>query len=104
MARVADVPDGGAVTRDLVEGDARFSVLLCRLGAQVFAYENRCPHAGFPLERLDGRVITDGAFVLCAAHGASFRIVDGVCSGGPGAQRGLTPVLVTVSSGDILAA
>ena len=39
-------------------------VLVVRLGAEVFAYENRCAHLGVPLS--EGRL--DGPILTCPAH------------------------------------
>lgn len=100
------LPDPGAIVLDFSggpEGAARFSILVARQGAMVRAYHNLCPHARFPLERFDGAVLMDeGRFLICAAHGASFRLEDGVCAGGP-AKAGLTPFPIVVRDGIIWA-
>jgi 3-phenylpropionate/trans-cinnamate dioxygenase ferredoxin subunit len=48
-------------------------VLLVRLGAEVFAVENRCAHLGCPLTlgRLDGHVLQ------CPCHDWRFDVRDG---------------------------
>lgn len=64
-----------------------------RQGDQVYAYVNSCPHVGTPLDMWPGRFLTrDGEYILCATHGALFRIEDGHCVAGPCAGRGLTPL------------
>lgn len=89
---------------DFRAGDALFSIIVARRDDLVVAYENDCPHARSPLERPDGRVpIAERCFLICTAHGASFRIEDGVCAGGP-ADRGLTPFPVLVRDGAVIAA
>jgi nitrite reductase/ring-hydroxylating ferredoxin subunit len=100
LALVADLPEPSALCLDFADGEARFSLILVRSGGRIAAFENRCPHARFPLEKPDGGVILqDGAFLICAAHGASFRVADGAWCGGPGQGQGLTGVAVTVSGG-----
>jgi len=95
-------PEARAV--DFREGEALFSVIVARRGELVTAYENDCPHARAPLERPDGRVpLVEGRFLLCTAHGASFRLEDGACAGGP-AKSGLTPFRVDVRDGAVFAA
>ncbi|MET0181704.1 MAG: Rieske (2Fe-2S) protein [Caulobacterales bacterium] len=102
LARVDDIPDAGAIVRDFQNGEARFSVLLARKDGVVTAYENRCPHAGFPLERPDGRMIVlEGKYLFCAGHGAMFTIESGACVGGPGTGKGLTPLPVDIVDGDV---
>jgi nitrite reductase/ring-hydroxylating ferredoxin subunit len=100
LARVADVPDAGAAVFDFAAGESRFSLLLARRGDGVFAYENRCPHAAYPLDRHDGRVVVQaGRFIVCAAHFASFELDTGACAGGPCNGAGLARVAVLVEDG-----
>jgi nitrite reductase/ring-hydroxylating ferredoxin subunit len=62
------------------------SVLVCRTESGIFAVENRCPHAQFPLL---GGIIKDGA-IRCPTHGAKFDLR----SGEPLTNRRLDPVTV----------
>jgi nitrite reductase/ring-hydroxylating ferredoxin subunit len=97
LALLDDVPDEGAAVFDFAAGEARFSLLLARRGDAVFAYENRCPHAAYPLDRHDGRVVVQaGRFIVCAAHFASFELDSGACAGGPCNGAGLARVSVSV--------
>lgn len=101
LARVSEIADPGAIVRDFREGDALFSLLITRRGDEVSAFENRCPHAGFPLERFDGRVVVLGENVLCSAHGALFALRDGACVAGPGTGRPLTHFPIETRDGAI---
>ncbi len=102
LARLEDLPDPGAVAVEFAAGEARFSLILARRGGEVFAYENRCPHAEMPLDRPDGRVaVAAGRFLICAMHGASFALETGACVGGPGAGAGLIPAPLDVKGGEI---
>ncbi len=95
IACMTDVPDPGAICLHYEAGDARFSLILTRAGQRITAWENRCPHARYPMEKLDGSVIVqEGRFLVCAAHGASFRADTGAFVAGPGDGAGLTPVSV----------
>lgn len=111
LAKVEDLADPSARCVDFAEGEARYSLILVRSAGRITAFENRCPHARFPLEKLDGGVILqDGRFLVCAAHGASFRASDGAYCGGPsggpsGGQaggEGLTRLAVAVENGLIV--
>lgn len=85
-------------------GEALFSLIVVRRGDHVRAYENRCPHAGQPLDRFDGHVIVDAqGFLVCAMHGASFDLITGACAGGP-ANAPLTPFAIAVRDGTVFAA
>ena len=48
-------------------------VLVCRTGSGVFAVENKCPHAEFPLF---GGPVT-GDIIRCPGHGAQFDLKTG---------------------------
>lgn len=105
IAALSDLPDPGAIVRDFREGDALFSILLTRRGDVVRAWRNMCPHARWPLERPDGRVVVqEGRYVICSAHGASFMLEDGRCVAGPGLGLGLQALPIVVVDGRILAA
>jgi len=105
LARVADLPDNGAIALDFARGEQRFSVLLARRGDAVFAFENVCPHARYPLERPDGRVVVQQErYLVCSMHGASFEMSSGACAGGPCNGDGLTGVAIIVRDGVVLVA
>lgn len=52
---------------------ANKKILICHTEAGVFAVENRCTHAKFPLE--GGRV--EGCVIRCPVHGAKFDLRTG---------------------------
>ncbi len=105
LAHVDALPDPGAIVVDFAEGEKRLSLIVTRRGAHVAAFFNRCPHAGYPLERPDGRmVVQEGRYLVCTAHGASFVLDDGACAGGPCNGDGLTRVAVTVRDGSVFVA
>jgi nitrite reductase/ring-hydroxylating ferredoxin subunit len=102
LALVSDVPDGGAIV--IATGPDK-SILLARRGAEVFAYENRCAHADYPLERADGGVtVQEGRYLVCAVHGASYALDTGACAGGPCNGRGLKRVAIVIAEGVVRAA
>lgn len=75
---------------DLAEGQSRgfrlagMRVLAVRRAGRVYAYENRCPHRGIPLEWQSDQFLDDsGTLIQCASHGARFRIETGECVSGP---------------------
>jgi nitrite reductase/ring-hydroxylating ferredoxin subunit len=80
LCRLADIPDGGGKGFWFGRDTARFGVFLIRQGDDVHAYENCCPHRGTPLDWLPDRFLDRGGrHILCATHGALFRIADGFC-------------------------
>jgi nitrite reductase/ring-hydroxylating ferredoxin subunit len=63
---------------------------------------NSCPHIGTPLEWTPDRFLSaDGSRIVCATHGAEFRISDGECLRGPCFGERLEPVIVSIENGTI---
>lgn len=65
-----DLPEGA---RQVVEVAGR-KVLVLRLGGEIFAVDNACPHLRFPLK--DGRV-TDDCGIICPFHHSAFDLKSG---------------------------
>ena len=84
----------GAKGVDFENGDKRFSLFLVAAeDSGLCAYVNQCPHAGTPLEIFPDRFLTrERDAIVCASHGARFRIEDGLCISGPCAGKHLTKI------------
>jgi len=69
VAQIDDLPVGCGLRVEI----AGIEIGLFKVGDAVFAMENRCPHADFPLSKgcLNGRVVT------CKAHGWEFDVGTG---------------------------
>jgi nitrite reductase/ring-hydroxylating ferredoxin subunit len=103
LARLADLADPCAIVVRS-EDDPFASVIVTRRGDAIAAFRNKCPHAGYPLQRSDGRIVVqEGCYMVCAAHGASFVLDDGSCAGGPCNGDGLEPFPFEIRDGLILA-
>jgi len=104
LCRLQDIPDGAA--KGFAAAPGGFTGLFAvRRGDQVFVYVNACPHVGLPLEPLPDRFL-DGrkTVILCSAHGARFRIEDGVCITGPCIGEGLEAVPHRIIDGAVVVA
>ena len=99
------IADGGFADIDArIEGDSE-SVVLYRDGDQVRAWLNICPHAGRRLDWAPGQFLkSKGGDLVCAAHGASFSLVDGECIAGPCKGDRLRPVALQVRDGQVFLA
>lgn len=100
LYRVDDLIDGRSRGFD-PGGTGRDTMFVVRQGARLFGYRNACPHydrarmAWKKDEFLNG----DRSHILCAAHGALFRIDDGECVIGPCLGQRLSPVALGVRDG-----
>lgn len=106
LAQLADLPDPCAVVLAPDSNAPHATILLTRKGERIAAFRNKCPHAGYPLQRGDGRVtLQEGRYIVCAAHGASFNLTDGVCAGGPcNAGDALERIAIIVRNGAVFLA
>jgi len=95
-----DIPDGGS-RGACPSRRGRDQVLLIRQGPRVYGYVNNCPHYDrAPLGwKKDEFLSGDRRHIMCAAHGALFRITDGTCEVGPCLGQKLTPVPIKVENG-----
>ena len=98
LCSLDDISDGGSAGFEI----AGTMVMAIRQGDRVFAYVNSCPHVGTPLDMWPGRFLTkDGDYILCATHGALFRIEDGHCIAGPCAGQALKAVDVAMHNNEV---
>lgn len=104
LCHVDNIPDGGAKGVEFGEGDRRKDVILLRRDGDVFAYVNRCPHQGTPLETFPDRFLDQtGELLICSTHGARFRVRDGVCVEGPCEGASLDPFEIRIQDGCVYA-
>jgi Rieske Fe-S protein len=93
IAKVADVPVGGAINGTTPDGT---KVILSQPQAgTVVAFDSRCPHQGCTVAPANDRL-------QCPCHGSAFKTEDGSVIHGP-ATKGLRQVPVTVNGDDIIA-
>lgn len=99
------IEDGGfAEVEVLLDGETE-SLVLHRSGAHVRAWLNICPHAGRRLDWAPGSFLKSReGHLVCAAHGASFSVGDGVCVSGPCRGEALRAVDVRVDAGRVMLA
>ena len=103
MIAFDSMEDGGFVEVEAVlNGDAE-SLVLYRDGQRVRAWLNVCPHAGRRLDWAPGKFLkSKEGHLVCAAHGASFELVNGDCIAGPCRGDSLRSVAVEVRDGQVV--
>ena len=103
LCRLDDIPVPGSGGFTIGRGVDAEEIFVVRDGSGVYAYENNCPHRGGLLDWTPGRFLTrDRKHILCATHGAVFRMNDGYCVDGPCAGRSLTPVAIMLRDGEVV--
>jgi nitrite reductase/ring-hydroxylating ferredoxin subunit len=101
LCRLIDIPDGAS--KGFPPPPGGFTGLFAvRQGAAVHVYVNSCPHIGTPLDWTPDRFLSaDGRLIVCATHGAEFRIADGECLWGPCRGERLERVMIQIKDGTI---
>ena len=101
LCRLEDIADGAS--QRFPPGPGAFTGLFAvRQGDTVLVYVNACPHIGTPLDWVPGRFLSaDGSRIVCATHGAEFRIADGECLRGPCFGDRLESVVIQIKDGTI---
>ena len=103
LARLEALADPCAIVVDVEHAGARVSLILTRRGDRIAAFRNKCPHAGYPLQRADGRIVVqEGRYMVCGGHGASFTLDDGQCAGGPCNGDPLERVAIELNEGAVI--
>lgn len=84
LAHLADLPPHGGKELVFKDGPLLLRLLVQRTDSGAVVYENRCPHAGTPLNMFDDKFVDiTGRRLLCRTHGALFDMEDGKCVRGP---------------------
>jgi nitrite reductase/ring-hydroxylating ferredoxin subunit len=107
LCRLDELPEGDELEGLEFESDEphRAGIFVLRSGNAACAYVNRCPHLGTPLNWTPNRFLDlDKSHIICATHGAMFRLDDGVCVAGPCSGDALERVPLEVRDGVIYVA
>lgn len=102
LCRLDEIPDGRARGFRVQGRDGEHRVFVVRRGETLYGYRNDCPHVGTPLDWVPDEFLDRaGEHIICATHGALFRVEDGTCLAGPCVGDQLDPVFVEVRGGVI---
>lgn len=102
VGRLDELDNPGCREFAIGEGEWPFRGFVVRKGEDVFAYQNFCVHAGHPLNWSPNNFLTrDKSAIICASHGATYKIETGRCFAGPGSGGSLRRVDLAVRDGVI---
>lgn len=103
LCRLADLDATGAKGIGLEHGARWREIVVVRAtDGTIRAYDNRCPHLELTLEARPDRFLDEHhTHLVCAMHGARFRVDDGVCVWGPCEGQSL-PTVDIVIVGDVV--
>jgi len=100
LCRIEDLHDPGSRGITVQLPDRQLDLFVVRRNGNVYAYVNRCPHTGSPLDWVPHDFLTpDGNYIQCATHAALFQVEDGLCVAGPCTGDGLVAIPVKVETG-----
>ena len=101
MCKVSDIEDGGTLAFPPASGGF-LGLFALRQGDHVQVFINSCPHIGVALDWLPNRFLsTDATQIVCAMHGARFRLSDGMCVEGPCLGDRLESVMIQINDGTL---
>lgn len=100
LCNSSDLADSGlAVPFDVVYAGQTCRAFSVRFEGQVQAYLNRCTHVAMEMDFQPDRFFdTEGRWLLCATHGATYAPDTGECVGGP-CRGGLVKITLSESNG-----
>ena len=97
-----EIGDPGSRGFSLRLGEQTLHGFVVQRDGELYAYHNRCPHTGAPLDWVEHRFLDlEQAYIQCAMHDARFEIGSGVCVAGPCPGASLQPIAIAVVKGQV---
>jgi len=82
----------------LIDGESTSIIVDCGRNP-LQAWLNSCPHQGSRLDYVPGKFLIHKEQLVCAVHGATFELEEGLCVGGPCRGEHLTSIAVLEEDG-----
>ncbi|MSQ64885.1 MAG: Rieske (2Fe-2S) protein [Limnohabitans sp.] len=100
LCNSTDLADSGlAVPFDVMYAGKTCRAFAVRFEGRVQAYLNRCTHVAMEMDFQPDRFFdTEGRWLMCATHGATYAPDTGECVGGP-CRGGLVKITLSESYG-----
>lgn len=105
LVNISDIDDHGGKDILFEEDGHRINVFVQKWRGEFHVYENRCPHAGTPLNLFNDRFLNlEETGLLCRTHGALFDPESGMCTHGPCKRQFLRKVAFVEKEGALYTA
>ncbi len=102
LCHVDDLAEGAAMGFGAAPGGFT-GLFAVKKDGRIRVYVNSCPHIGLPLEMMPNRFLdSKKQTIICSAHGARFRIEDGLCITGPCMGEALEAVPMRIVDGQVV--
>lgn len=102
VCHIDEIADPGSFEAELSCDDDTARIFVIKMGGEINAYINSCPHTGVSLNWLPNQFLDySGELIQCATHGAQFRPADGYCVRGPCQGQSLKPVSLFVRDNEV---
>jgi len=96
------VEGGGGVRFTVWRKGEEVPAFVVRFDGVVRGFENRCAHIPVEMDWLEGQFFdSNGLYLICSTHGATYHPESGLCVRGPCKGRGLARVEVEESQGKV---
>jgi len=82
----------------VIDGESMSIIVDCARNPPQ-AWLNSCPHQGSRLDYAPGKFLIHKGQLVCAVHGATFELEEGLCVGGPCRGEHLAKVAVIEEDG-----
>lgn len=104
LGKVDELPEHGGKAIDFKNDQGhRLSIFIQRMEGTIEVYQNRCPHAGTPLNLLNERFMDiENRHLICRTHGAKFDFDTGKCVMGPCKGQFLRKIAFEIQHGGLI--
>ncbi|WP_455366822.1 Rieske (2Fe-2S) protein [Kaarinaea lacus] len=80
---LSDIKPGAVVPIKVMYNTRDITALVVKADEEVAVYLDLCPHNKIELTQTGDYMSADGTRLMCASHGATFKLEDGSCDRGP---------------------
>lgn len=80
---MSEIKPGAVIPVKVLYNTRDITALVLKANEEVSVYLDLCPHNKIELSQTGDYLSADGSRLMCATHGATFKLEDGSCDRGP---------------------